>query len=53
MTKVHILTTCAACNGQAYVPIGEAEDYKGRKYTRYRPCPGCEGRPCPQVDQSG
>ena len=43
MLKVHILTTCQHCNGQAYLPNGEGEDYKGRKYTRYVPCPMCQG----------
>jgi hypothetical protein len=26
MFKVHILVTCSHCNGEAYQPIGEAED---------------------------
>ena len=43
MTKVRILTTCEHCNGEAYLPSGEGEDYKGRKYTRYAPCSMCEG----------
>ena len=42
MFKVHILTQCELCNGEAYLPNGEGEDYKGRKYTRYAPCPTCE-----------
>jgi hypothetical protein len=43
MLKVHILATCSHCNGEAYQPIGEAEDCHGHKYTRYVPCPICEG----------
>jgi DnaJ-class molecular chaperone len=34
MLKVHILATCSHCNGEAYQPIGEAEDCQGHKYTR-------------------
>lgn len=43
MDKVRILTSCDRCGGQAYLPTGEGEDYKGRKYTRFAPCPVCEG----------
>ena len=43
MLKVHILNKCEHCQGQAYLPNGEGEDYKGRKYTRFAPCPMCEG----------
>ncbi len=43
MLKVHILTQCSNCDGQAYLPAGEAEKHKGEKYTRYQPCPVCEG----------
>jgi len=43
MIKVHILTTCSECNGESYLPIGEVADYQGRKYTKYHPCPRCEG----------
>jgi hypothetical protein len=43
MVKVHILTTCEHCKGQAYLPVGEEEDYRGNTYTRYIPCPMCEG----------
>ena len=43
MIKVHILTTCEHCGGEAYLPIGEAESYTGEKYTKYRPCPQCQG----------
>jgi len=43
MLKVHILTQCSFCKGQAYLPSGEAENHKGEKYTRYLPCPVCDG----------
>ena len=43
MIKVHILTTCEHCHGEAYLPLGEAQDYLGRTYTRYHPCPMCNG----------
>jgi hypothetical protein len=43
MIKVHILDPCRHCNGQAYLPAGEAENYTGEKYTRYTPCPNCDG----------
>ena len=43
MIKIQILTKCDECNGHAYLPIGETEDFKGRKYTRYVPCSSCEG----------
>ena len=43
MLKVHILTICSHCNGEAYQPMGETEDYQGHKYTRYVPCLFCEG----------
>jgi hypothetical protein len=33
MIKVQVLTQCEHCNGEAYVPIGEAEDCQGHKYT--------------------
>lgn len=43
MIKVQILIHCEHCNGEAYLPNGEAEDCQGRKYTRYAPCPMCAG----------
>jgi hypothetical protein len=43
MIKVQVLTQCEHCNGEAYLPMGETEDYQGHKYTRYVPCPMCEG----------
>ena len=43
MIKVHILDKCPHCHGQAMLPVGEGKDYKGRTYTRYAPCPDCEG----------
>lgn len=42
MLKVHVLVTCSHCNGEAYLPIGDAEDSQGHKYTRHIPCPVCE-----------
>ena len=41
--KVHILDKCPHCNGRAMLPVGEGKDYKGRTYTRYAPCPDCDG----------
>jgi hypothetical protein len=43
MLKVHILISCSHCNGEAYLPLGEAEDCQGHKYIRHIPCPVCEG----------
>jgi DnaJ-class molecular chaperone len=43
MIKVQVLTQCEHCNGAAFLPLGEAEDWQGHKYTRYVPCPKCEG----------
>ena len=43
MLKVHILARCPHCDGQAYLPIGEAESYTGEVYLRYAPCPRCQG----------
>ena len=37
MIKVHILSTCTHCNGDAYMPVAKAEDSNGHKYTRYIP----------------
>ena len=43
MEKFRILSKCEYCQGKAYLPKGEAEDYMGRKYIRYNPCPRCKG----------
>ena len=43
MLKVRILTTCNYCNGQAYLPIGEAVSATGHKYIKHRRCPKCDG----------
>ena len=43
MIKVQILDQCEHCQGQAYLPVGEGQDHRGRTYTRYAPCPMCEG----------
>ena len=41
--KIHVLLKCEHCQGKAYLPEGESEDYKGRKYMRYKACPICNG----------
>ena len=41
MLKVQILVPCDRCNGQAYIPTGEVEDYQGRLYIQHIPCPAC------------
>ncbi len=43
MLKVHILAICSHCNGKAYLPMADAEDHQGHRYTRHIPCPFCEG----------
>ena len=43
MIKVQILTQCEHCQGQAYLPVGEAESYSGEKYIRHISCPICNG----------
>jgi len=43
MIKVHILTRCEYCGGDAYLPECEATSYTGETYTRYAPCPLCQG----------
>ena len=43
MIKVHILDRCENCDGEAYLPIGEAESYLGVKYIQYEPCSQCQG----------
>jgi hypothetical protein len=43
MLKVQVLAPCSHCDGEAYVPMGEAEDHQGNKYTRHISCPTCEG----------
>ena len=43
MVKVQILTRCEHCNGEAYLPAGDTESYYGEQYTRYLPCPICQG----------
>jgi hypothetical protein len=43
MLKVHVLASCSHCNGEAYQPVGEAEDSQGHKYVCHIPCPVCEG----------
>jgi len=41
--KIHVLLKCEYCQGKAYLFVNEAEDYQGRKYGRYKPCPRCQG----------
>jgi len=43
MEKIQILTTCQACSGRAYVPVGEETSCTGAKYIRHRPCFACQG----------
>ena len=43
MIKVHILAQCEHCNGEAHLPVGEAESYSGQRHKRYLPCPQCQG----------
>jgi len=43
MEKIQILITCQACNGLAYVPVGEEVSPTGTKYIRHRPCFACQG----------
>ena len=43
ISKFQVLLKCEHCQGKAYLPEGEAEDYMGRKYIRYKPCPRCKG----------
>ena len=43
MVKIQILTQCDACDGEAYLPEGEVEDYRGKRYTRFIHCPACQG----------
>ena len=43
MIKVQVLTQCVHCNGEAYLPMGEAEDSHGNKFIRHIPCPMCKG----------
>lgn len=43
MNKVHILTRCDHCDGEAYLPIGETESYTGKRYMQYAPCRVCQG----------
>ncbi len=33
MLKVHILTHCEHSDGEAYLPVGEAESYSGNHLT--------------------
>jgi hypothetical protein len=37
MLKVYIQDRCPCCDGQAYLPAGEATNWKDETYTRYSP----------------
>lgn len=41
--KAPILDKCPECKGAAYLPAGEGVSYIGEPYTRYLPCPLCNG----------
>ena len=41
--KVHVLTRCETCDGEAYLPAGEAVSHTGESYRRYEPCTACQG----------
>jgi hypothetical protein len=43
MIKVQILIPCEHCQGDAYMPVGEAISSTGEPYIRYLPCPACQG----------
>lgn len=43
MLKVQILDRCNYCDGQAYLPLGEADNWKGETYLTYAKCPMCDG----------
>jgi len=43
MEKIQILTTCQACNGRAYVPVGDEVSPSGARYICHRPCFACQG----------
>ena len=43
IVKVQILTRCEYCEGEAYLPAGEAESNTGEIYMRYEPCSVCQG----------
>jgi hypothetical protein len=43
MVKVQILTQCEYCEGEAYLPVGEAVSNTGETYQRFQPCTVCKG----------
>jgi len=43
MEKVHISTTCEYCHGLCRLPDGQDVDWQGQPFTRYKPCPVCQG----------
>lgn len=49
MIEIQIQTYCQHCDGQAYLPIGEAESYAGEQYMQYEPCYQCHGPSAPRA----
>ena len=43
MHKVYIQDRCLYCDGQAYLPAGQATNCKGETFTRYTPCQRWDG----------
>ena len=43
IVKIQILTQCEDCEGEAYLPAGEADSNTGETYMRYEPCSKCQG----------
>jgi len=41
--KIKIKTECQFCDGQAYLPQGEAESCTGELYIKHRKCGYCDG----------
>jgi len=41
--KIPVSDQCPECEGQAYLPAGQAISSSGEPYTKYAPCPVCEG----------
>ena len=41
--KVHVLTSCEHCDGEAYLFARVDVDTNGQPYDRYEPCQDCQG----------
>jgi hypothetical protein len=41
MIRIHICDYCEFCDGDAYIPAGEVENYTNGCYMRYEPCLKC------------